>query len=84
MPHVKTTVLATFNRHLIKLDELNDLFYGHATQEDGSVTGPETMTLLKVRFNCPNNACLLQAQGLGLNQQELEMRSILVRVQQVC
>ena len=38
MPYVKTTVLATFNiRHLTKLDELNDLFYGHATQEDGIV-----------------------------------------------
>jgi len=49
-----------FNRHLTKLDELNDLFYGHATQEDGIVL----------------------SQGLGLNQQELEMRSILVRVQQ--
>ena len=47
MPYVETIVLATvinvyhfsplstfFNRHLTKLDELNDLFYGHATQED--------------------------------------------------
>jgi len=49
-----------FNRHLTKLDELNDLFYGHRTQEDGIVL----------------------SQGLGLNEQELEMRSILVRVQQ--
>jgi len=49
-----------FNRHLTKLDELNDLFYGHASQEDGIVL----------------------SQGLGLNEQELEMRSILVRVQQ--
>jgi len=49
-----------FNRHLTKLDELNDLFYGHAAQEDGIVL----------------------SQGLGLNEQELEMRSILVRVQQ--
>ena len=50
MPYVETIVLATFinvylysplstffNRHLTKLDELNDLFYGHATQEDGIV-----------------------------------------------
>jgi len=49
-----------FNRHLTKLDELNDLFYGHAAQEDGIVV----------------------SQGLGLNEQELEMRSILIRVQQ--
>ena len=26
-----------FNRHLTKLDELNDLFFGHAAQEDGIV-----------------------------------------------
>ena len=26
-----------FNRHLTKLDELNDLFYGHSAQEDGIV-----------------------------------------------
>jgi len=49
-----------FNRHLTKLDELNDMFYGHASQEDGIVL----------------------SQGLGLNEQELEMRSILVRVHQ--
>jgi len=49
-----------FNRHLTKLDELNDLFYGHAAQEDG----------------------IVPSEGLGLNEQELEMRSILVRVQQ--
>ena len=63
-------LLATvFNRHLTKLDELNDL---------------ETMTLLKVPLivQIMLQFCLLQ--GLGLNQQELEMRSILVRVQQVC
>jgi len=49
-----------FNRHLTKLDELNEMFYGHASQEDGMVL----------------------SQGLGLNEQELEMRSILVRVHQ--
>jgi len=49
-----------FNRHLTKLEELNDLFFAHAAQEDGIVL----------------------SEGLGLNEQELEMRSILVRVQQ--
>ena len=28
---------SVFNRHVTKLDELNNLFYGHATQEDGMV-----------------------------------------------
>ena len=66
-----------FNRHLTKLDELNDLFFGHAAQEDGIVLSEvKTSRLIEIqlRFLC---------QGLGLNEQELEMRSILVRVQQV-
>ena len=36
--NVSNQAFATvFNRHLTKLDELNNLFYGHATQEDGMV-----------------------------------------------
>ena len=39
-----------FNRHLTKLDELNDLFYGHAAQEDGIVPSEvETSKLIKLQ-----------------------------------
>ena len=39
-----------FNRHLTKLDELNDLFYGHAAQEDGIVPSEvEASKLIKLQ-----------------------------------
>ena len=76
----------SFNRHLTTLDELKNLYWSrNAGGWDSSVTGPETMTLIVKRWNnCPNYALMCLLQGLGLNQQELEMQSILVRVLQVC
>ena len=63
MPYVKTTVLATFNRYLTKLDELNDLFYGHATQEDGIVHRSGNNDIVKSSINCPDNASILSPSG---------------------
>ena len=77
------------------MDELNHLFYGHA---DDAVAHSQVRIIFHY-FPIRSNSCLTvlhtcsrfcQAdlvialvQGLGLNEQELEMRSILVRVQQV-
>ena len=41
---------AFFNRHLTKLDELNDLFYGHAAQDDGIVVSQVARKLQLQRF----------------------------------
>ena len=42
---------ANYTRHLTKLDELNDLFYGHAAQEDGIVVSQVTRKLQLQRFD---------------------------------
>ena len=54
--------------------------------ESDSVTGQENFNFiyyLNWNWNWNLNLNQLLIQGLGLNEQELEMRSILVRVQQV-
>ena len=80
------------------MDELNHLFYGHADDAVAHsqvkmcwiifhyflFRSNSCLTVLHTcsRF-CQADLVIALVQGLGLNEQELEMRSILVRVQQV-